>query len=238
MTVGHFMVESTGTLSELDRVQLSGRVPGHNGVIAWAGNSLAILTGDFSVRIWDIDTSDNYLLPTELKLTSQLKPIPKIKHPSMMQSDDDISGSVKNRRMEVFTCIAYSLENQTLCAGTNHGNLYAWKYTGRITEQSENGWQLNNKCSNVRGAIKDCSWGVCENSRPCILLNCVANVYILKVCILILNINEQCVMFFSLQFCAGTTVAIHAYQRHMGHPTFSYTSVYRACQRKICFSAK
>lgn len=45
MTVGHFMVESTGTLSELDRVKLSGRVPGHNGFIAWAGNSLAILTG-------------------------------------------------------------------------------------------------------------------------------------------------------------------------------------------------
>lgn len=47
MTVGHFMVESTGTLSELDRVKLSGRVPGHNGFIAWAGNSLAILTGIF-----------------------------------------------------------------------------------------------------------------------------------------------------------------------------------------------
>lgn len=46
MTVGHFMVESTGTLSELDRVKLSGRVPGHSGIITWAGNSLAILTGE------------------------------------------------------------------------------------------------------------------------------------------------------------------------------------------------
>lgn len=47
MTVGHFMVESSGTLSELDRVKLSGRVPGHTGFIAWAGNSLAIITGMF-----------------------------------------------------------------------------------------------------------------------------------------------------------------------------------------------
>lgn len=39
------MVESTGALTELDKVKLSGRVPGHNGVISWAGNALAILTG-------------------------------------------------------------------------------------------------------------------------------------------------------------------------------------------------
>lgn len=45
MTVGHFMVESTGALTELDKVKLSGRVPGHNGVISWAGQALAILTG-------------------------------------------------------------------------------------------------------------------------------------------------------------------------------------------------
>lgn len=180
MTVGHFNVESTGTLSELDRVQLSGRVPGNNGIIAWAGNSLAILTGDFSVRIWDIDTSDNFLLPMEMKLTGQTKPIPKIQHPPMLHGDDDTPSSVKKQRMEVFTCIAYSHDSQTLCAGTNHGNLYAWKRTGRITDLSENGWQLNNK-SNVRGAIKFCGWGICDNLRPCIMLNCVANVYILKV---------------------------------------------------------
>lgn len=45
LTVGHFMVESTGILTELDKVKLSGRVPGHNGAISWAGNSLAIITG-------------------------------------------------------------------------------------------------------------------------------------------------------------------------------------------------
>lgn len=45
MTVAHFLVESTGVLSEKDRVKLSGRIPGHNGAISWAGNALAIITG-------------------------------------------------------------------------------------------------------------------------------------------------------------------------------------------------
>lgn len=45
MTVAHFMVESSGNLTELDRVKLSGRVPGQNGAIAWAGVSVAIITG-------------------------------------------------------------------------------------------------------------------------------------------------------------------------------------------------
>lgn len=45
MTVGHYLVESTGALTELDRVKLSGRIPGNNGAISWAGTSLAIITG-------------------------------------------------------------------------------------------------------------------------------------------------------------------------------------------------
>lgn len=52
MTVGHYLVESTGALVELDKVKLSGRVPGQNGVISWAGNSLAIITGTLFVYIY------------------------------------------------------------------------------------------------------------------------------------------------------------------------------------------
>lgn len=88
MTVIHFLAEASGALTELDRVKLSGKIPGNNGIIAWAGNVLAIITGmgspivwlrlaffvlisfffvgDFSVRIWDIENSDNYLLKTEM----------------------------------------------------------------------------------------------------------------------------------------------------------------------------
>lgn len=48
MSVGHYMVESSGVLTELERVKLSGRVPGQNGFIAWVGNSLAVITGKFT----------------------------------------------------------------------------------------------------------------------------------------------------------------------------------------------
>lgn len=45
MTVGHYLVEPSGALTELDKVKLSGRVPGQSGAISWAGDSLAIITG-------------------------------------------------------------------------------------------------------------------------------------------------------------------------------------------------
>lgn len=83
---------------------------------------------------------------------------------------------------EVFTCIAYCADNQTLCSGTNQGNLYTWKRTNCLIDGPENTWQLNN-ISTVRGAIKQCIWGVTETAKPCIMLNCISNVYILKVCI-------------------------------------------------------
>lgn len=82
--------------------------------------------------------------------------------------------------MEVFTCIAYCTDNQTLCAGTNQGNLYTWKRTNYSIDVPENTWQLNN-ISAVRGAIKQCTWGVCDTVKSCIMVNCIANVYILKV---------------------------------------------------------
>lgn len=97
-----------------------------------------------------------------------------------------------SKMMEVFTSLAYCSENQTLCAGTNHGNLYIWKRNTSLKhmqtanghqndyESMENLWHLVN-IGNVRGAIKFCSWGVCDVSTPCVLVNCISNVYILKV---------------------------------------------------------
>lgn len=111
---------------------------------------------------------------------------------------------------EVFTCIAYCTDNQTVCVGTNQGNLYTWKKatggagivpntqttlsvagTSSLKTTSaatanyavdgpENAWQLTN-ISMVRGAIKQCCWGINEVGKPCILLNCVSHVYLLKV---------------------------------------------------------
>lgn len=163
MTVGHFLVEASGSLTELDRVKLSSRISGYDGAISWAGNSLAIITGDLSVRIWDIDTSDNFLLPTDHA---------SIKNLQTKQNS-------KNTSTEIFASIAYCMQNQTLCAGTNQGSIYIWKKTNYKTE-AENGWQLTD-VSSVRGAIKQSIWGIVSDTlNPCIVVNCISNVYILK----------------------------------------------------------
>lgn len=86
---------------------------------------------------------------------------------------------VSSKIIEVFTCIAYNSDNQTLCAGTNQGNLYTWKRTNYLVDVPENLWQLNN-ISTVRGAIKHCIWGLTDSIKSCILVNCISNVYILK----------------------------------------------------------
>lgn len=215
--VGHYMVESGGALTELERVKLSGKVPGKNGEICWASSAIAVITGDFTVRIFDLDTSDSFLLSMKqpTKSTDEMpEPVKEVvKSPpivtkyksilerslsdedSIIQDDDHLaiistSSQPPPTLMEVFTCIAYCADNQTLCAGTNLGNLYIWKKNTTWTivkSTQENGmetvehlWQLYNVV-NVQGAIKHCSWGVCDVSMPCVLLNCVSNVYILKV---------------------------------------------------------
>lgn len=124
-------------------------------------------TGDFSVRIWDIDTSDNFLLP--------INDVAKPSQPT------GVGFGPTTTTTEVFTCIAYCSDNQTLCAGTNQGNVFTWKKSHSFvpSDEPEKAWQLNN-VSLVRGAIKQCSWGVCETASSCILVNCVANVFILK----------------------------------------------------------
>lgn len=163
MTVGHFLVESSGSLTELDRVKLSSRISGYDGAISWAGNSLAIITGDLSVRIWDIDTSDNFLLPTDHASIKNLH----TKHNS------------KTSNTEIFAAIAYCPQNLTLCAGTNQGSVYIWKKTN-FKSEAENGWQLTD-VSAVRGAVKQCIWGIVSDTlNPCIVVNCISNVYILK----------------------------------------------------------
>lgn len=215
--VGYYMVESGGILTESERVKLSGKVPGKNGEICWANTSIAVITGDFSVRIFDLDTSDSFLLPMKQtnKSTDEMPEAVKeeVKSPpviskyksilqrslsdedSIIQDDDhlaitSISSPPPSKVMEVFTCIAYCADNQTLCAGTNMGNLYIWKKNTswsvaksaqeNTLESAEHLWHLYNVV-NVRGAIKHCCWGVCDVSMPCVLLNCISNVYILKV---------------------------------------------------------
>ncbi|BFF95614.1 intraflagellar transport protein 140 homolog [Drosophila madeirensis] len=199
LTVVLFLVESTGILTELDRVKMSGRGGGRQGGIAWSGNSLAIITGDLFVRIWDIERSDNYLLRMDLPSSSHLKStLSSLANATntntsstnnFYSQDSTDSSSILPRKPikygqlssgEIFTCLAYSASYQTLCAGTSLGNLYTWKRSGsRLVTAPEDVWQLTN-ISSVRGAVRSCEWGFNELSKPCMLVNCLSNVYMLK----------------------------------------------------------
>lgn len=133
-------------------------------------------------------------IATAAKNGDKISPITLKTSRLISQHDDDeeasndltvTTGTTTTKTMEVFTCIAYCSDNQTLCAGTNQGNLYTWKrLTSAVANYTfdvpENAWQLNN-VSSVRGAVKQCDWGICDIAQPCVMLNCIANVYILKV---------------------------------------------------------
>uniref|UniRef100_A0A182PVU1 Uncharacterized protein n=1 Tax=Anopheles epiroticus TaxID=199890 RepID=A0A182PVU1_9DIPT len=168
ITIGHYEVDTNGQIAELDRVKLSGKVSGSKSAITWvAGCALAILTGDLSVRIWDIETNDNYVLSMELTTTS----------------GERQAGSGTPAVLEVFTCVAYCTDTQTLSAGTSQGNLYTWRRAGgsyaRSYTNSEMQWQLTN-VTPVRGTIKSLVWGTTEANRPCMMVNCLSSVFILK----------------------------------------------------------
>ncbi|XP_053678512.1 intraflagellar transport protein 140 homolog [Anopheles nili] len=171
ITIGHYEVDSNGQISELDRVKLSGKVSGSKSSITWvAGCALAILTGDLSVRIWDIESSDNYVLSMELTTGAQ----------KIAGSDRGVATSTA---LEAFTCVAYCTDTQTLSAGSSQGNLYTWRRAaggyGLTYTNPECQWQLTNMTP-VRGTIKSLVWGTTEANRPCMMVNCLSSVFILK----------------------------------------------------------
>lgn len=120
---------------------------------------LSIL-GELTVRIWDIETNDNFALSTSMKL----------------YINDDKFQAVN----EIFTCIAYCKMNQTLCAGTNIGRIYFWnKINCPNIDNPEDAWELNN-INTISGTIKQLLWGSVMLKLPILSVNCVTSVYIMK----------------------------------------------------------
>lgn len=166
LTIGHFSVDSQGHLTELAKVKLSGRIQtrtiGSQGLTWISNSSLAILTGDLMVRVWDIESNDNYTLPTTLKMF-----------------EDNQNTNDNNNINEIFTCLAYSKLNQNLCAGTNIGRIYFWMKNLNNIDNPEDMWELNN-VNTISGTIKQLMWGSVMLRLPLLSVNCVTSVYIMK----------------------------------------------------------
>lgn len=79
-------------------------------------------------------------------------------------------------------CISYCKVNQTLCAGTNLGQIYFWIKKQTKTDYIDNPeetWTLSN-INNINGTIKQLMWGSVNLRLPLIAVNCITKVYVLK----------------------------------------------------------
>ena len=98
LSLSRFVISSDGSLTTDTHVRMTAR----NGqCIVLAGNfSVAVITGDNLIRIWDSETGDNDVLPNETDVT--------------------VPG-------DIFTSISYCHLSDTLCCGTSQGYLYLWR---------------------------------------------------------------------------------------------------------------
>ncbi|KAK3865459.1 hypothetical protein Pcinc_025661 [Petrolisthes cinctipes] len=154
MVLGQFSVATDGSVTEVNKVKLSGRTTDIQ--VTWAGAGLlAVSTGDSSVRLWNLDTGDNYVLG--------------LRGPSY-------------RDQEYVMCLTYSSNKEILCAGTSLGSVAMWKYEPSPLKEEEyirdpeKDWKLQNPTI-ISGAIKQVSWGTTQNL---LAVNTVRDVYILN----------------------------------------------------------
>ncbi|KAE8751558.1 hypothetical protein FOCC_FOCC001805 [Frankliniella occidentalis] len=164
LTVTQFQTDSDGVLSELSKVKLSAQTVDVN--ILWAGPScLAITVGDLSVRLWDLDSSESYLLTPP----------------------QDESHNSPTR--QAFICLAYCNFREILCAGTNSGYIYMWKKHAPESDMSDSvdAWELLPP-TNVRNSVKQIQWGPGAGQ---LAVNCITNVYILREQVLAASYNQQ-----------------------------------------------
>ncbi|KAK7788798.1 hypothetical protein R5R35_010909 [Gryllus longicercus] len=165
LSVGQFAVDAKGNLTEIMKVKLSGR--SQDATMVWAGSGLlAISTGDLSIRCWDMDSGDNYLL----------------------EAIPSSAENASNLPTEIFTHISFNSQKGLLCGGSNLGRVCMWKSTGQQKDLSDDGdvsgalmdasllWQVERSCQ-VRGSIKQLTW---NNPSGLLAVNTISNVFLLR----------------------------------------------------------
>ena len=157
LVVGQFRVESDGSLVEVSKVKMSTRSADCS--ISWAGRGiLAITTGELSVRLWNLDSGDNFVL----------------------------TGSTSaGGHSEFISSLAWCSAKSVLAAGTNLGNIIMWKHSPMADTSSkeigagpdtEESW-LQEPPSQVGMAVKQLSWG---SNYNLLVVNTVREAFILR----------------------------------------------------------
>ena len=121
-------MDSDGTLVEVAKIKVSTRSKENHA--CWAGDgALAIATGETSVRIWDLKTDDNFVLP-----------------------------SAGGTSSEVISSMSFCSEKNILAAGTNAGTVLMWRYPANRIRPTDTDWKALPKVP-IGPTIRTLSWG-------------------------------------------------------------------------------
>ena len=121
-------MDSDGSLVEIAKIKVSTRSKENHAVWAGAG-ILAIATGETSVRIWDLKTDDNFVLP-----------------------------SAGGTSSEVISSMSFCDEKNILAAGTNAGTVLMWRYPTNRLRPTDTDWKALPKVP-IGPTIRTLSWG-------------------------------------------------------------------------------
>ena len=133
MVIGQFQVDPDGCLTEVAKIKVSTRTKENQA--AWAGKGmLAIATGEVNVRLWDLKTDDNYVLPNP-------------------------PASSSSTSLETITSLAFCEDRNILAAGTNAGYVLMWRYPAhQTTRPSDEDWKALPRV-HIGPTIRSIAWG-------------------------------------------------------------------------------
>ena len=121
-------MDNDGTLVEMAKIKVSTRSKENHAVWAGAG-ILAIATGETSVRIWDLKTDDNFVLP-----------------------------SAGGASSEVISSMSFCNEKNILAAGTNAGSVLMWRYPTNGIRPTDTDWKALPRVQ-IGPTIRSLLWG-------------------------------------------------------------------------------
>ncbi|XP_055006428.1 intraflagellar transport protein 140 homolog isoform X2 [Boleophthalmus pectinirostris] len=134
MVLSQYSLGPPGGAQEFMKVKLCSKL-GLNNYIAWTDNGLLITTsGDQTIRLWDLERDDNYVLSLE--------------------------EAVGFERDEIVNCVTYCSGKEILAAGTSCGRIAMWKMvfqSGSTKSDSKIQWKLQAP-TEIQGNVTQLEW--------------------------------------------------------------------------------
>uniref|UniRef100_A0A3B4T737 Intraflagellar transport 140 n=1 Tax=Seriola dumerili TaxID=41447 RepID=A0A3B4T737_SERDU len=153
LMLSQYTLGSEGGAQEFMKVKLSSK-SGQNVDIVWTDNSLLITaTGEQTVRLWDLERDDNYVLSLDERLGFE--------------------------RGELINCVSYCTGKEILAAGTSHGRIALWRMVAQPVGSKGDTkvqWKLQTP-TEIQGNVTQLQWGssinlLAANNSNTVLILC------------------------------------------------------------------